>query len=291
MRQLSEARAELERMSSEFDDLKLLYEATIEHGEAVEDQLAENNILLQRTQARLEAELQDAARYLLSTLPAPRVEAPATEWLVIPSTELGGDSLGFHEIDADHIAFYLLDVCGHGVGAALLSATVINLLRTATLRGIDFRDPAAVLGALNEAFPMERQNDMFFTIWYGVYARPEGRLRFASAGHPPAIHLRDGGGGTLAQPLATPGVAIGVVADIGYEAAQAEIRSGDRLLLLSDGTFEIDGPDGDMLSFDRLMDFSTGASCDSPGAILEWVRSFNGSGPLPDDFSLLRISF
>lgn len=293
VRQLSEAHGALEAMSAEFNDLKLLYEATIEHGEAVEDQLAENNILLQRTQARLESELRDAARYLLSTLPAPRFEPPATDWLLIPSTELGGDSLGFHEIDTDHIAFYLLDVCGHGVGAALLSATVINLLRTSTLRGIDFRDPAAVLDALNEAFPMERQNDMFFTIWYGVYARAEGRLRFASAGHPPAIHLRDDAcGGTLAQPLATPeGVAIGVVADAEYIEAQAEMRAGDRLLLLSDGTFEIDRPDGDMLSFDRLMDFTMGANCDSPGAVLEWVRSFSGGGPLPDDFSLMRVTF
>ena len=95
--------------------------------------------------------------------------APRTQWLLVPSTELGGDSFGYHEIDEDHIAFYLLDVCGHGVGAALLSVTAINVLRSAALPRTDFRDPGAVLSSLNEAFPMERQNNMYFTIWYGVY--------------------------------------------------------------------------------------------------------------------------
>ena len=121
----------------------MLYEAMIEHGEAVEDQLAESNLLLQKHAGRLEEELSDAARYVMSILPAPRSDTPKTEWLLVPSTELGGDSFGYHEIDDDHIAIYLLDVCGHGVGAALLSVTVINVLRASALPKVDFRDPAA----------------------------------------------------------------------------------------------------------------------------------------------------
>ncbi|MGO4843433.1 PP2C family protein-serine/threonine phosphatase, partial [Rhizobiaceae sp. 2RAB30] len=85
----------------------------------------------------------------------------------VPSTELGGDSFGYHAIDDDHMAFYLLDVCGHGVGATLLSVAVINVLRASALPNARFRDPASVLAALNDAFPMEKQNDKFFTIWYG----------------------------------------------------------------------------------------------------------------------------
>jgi len=288
-RQLDEARAELAHLTEEFNDLQLLYEATIDHGEAVEDQLAEKNVLLERTQKRLEAELQDASRYLLSALPPPRSQLPATDWLLIPSTELGGDSLGYHEIEGKSFAFYLLDVCGHGVGAALLSATVIGVLRTSALGEIDFRDPAAVLQALNRAFPMERQNNMFFTIWYGVYDRSTRRLRFATGGHPPAIHLR---GNDTARPLVTKGgMAIGAMEDAVYETAEITVEAGDRILLLSDGTFELEGPDGDMLSFDDLMAFSTREGCDGPRAILDWVRSFNGAGPLPDDFSLLRVTF
>lgn len=290
-RALAEARAEIDRLTAEYDDLKLLYEATIEHGEAVEDQLAESNLALMRTQARLEAELTDAARYVMSILPDPRPADPATDWLLVPSTELGGDSFGYHAIDDDHIAFYLLDVCGHGVNAALLSVTVINVLRASALPGAEFRDPASVLAALNDAFPMERQNNMFFTIWYGVYRRSSATLLYSTGGHPPAIHLREDGGGTVASQLITyGGMAIGAFPGVDYECGSVRIEPGDRLLVLSDGTFEVDGPDGDMLSVDELAGFASGSS-DAPQAILDWVRSFNAGDALPDDFSLMRVRF
>ena len=291
-RELSEARAEIARLTAEYEDLKLLYEAMIEHGEAVEDQLAESNLALQATQARLEAELVDAARYVMSILPERRAVLPATDWLLVPSTELGGDSFGYHAIDDDHMAFYLLDVCGHGVGAALLSVTVINVLRASALPNADFCDPRSVLAALNNAFPMEKQNNMFFTIWYGVYQCSSGTLRYSTGGHPPAIHLRTGSDGSTAatQLITFGGMAIGAMTDVDYDCLSLQVEPGDRLLVLSDGTFEVDGPDGEMLSVDALAQFAAERG-DAPQAILDWVRSFNDTGPLPDDFSLLRIQF
>lgn len=288
--ELSEARAEIERLKSEYEDLKLLYEATIEHGEAVEDQLAENNLLLQRTQARLEAELADASRYVMSIIPERRSEHPKTDWLLVSSTELGGDSFGYHDIDDNHFAIYLLDVCGHGVGAALLSVTVINVLRAAALPQADFRNPPAVLSALNDAFPMERQNDMFFTIWYGVYQRSKRLLTYSSAGHPPAIHLRDHADGTVeASLLAGEGnLAIGAFPGLEYDCETVAIEPGDRLLVLSDGTYEVEGGD-QMLSLQDLVEYARRK--DKPKKILRWVRTFGGVTGLPDDFSLLRVEF
>lgn len=290
--ELAEARAEIQRLTAEYDDLQLLYEATIEHGEAVEDQLAESNLALTRAQARLEAELTDAARYVMSIVPAPRATAPATDWLLVPSTELGGDSFGYHEIDDDHIAFYLLDVCGHGVNAALLSVTVINVLRASALPNADFLEPGSVLAALNEAFPMERQNNMFFTVWYGVYQRSSATLRFSTGGHPPALLLRTAGDGkTSAQQLITyGGMAIGAFPGVDYETDDVAIEPGDRLLVLSDGTFEVGGTDEEMLSVDALAEFAASTD-DTPQAILDWVRSHNPEPTLPDDFSLLRVTF
>ena len=289
---LEEARAEVARLKSENADLTLLYAGTIEHGEAVEDQLAESNLLLQRTQRRLNDEIAEAANYIMSILPEPRSGDLTTDWLLIPSTELGGDSFGYHAIDDDHMAFYLLDVCGHGVGAALLSVTAINVLRSAALPNTDFRDPAAVLGALNDAFPMEKQNNMYFTIWYGVYERPTRNLRYASAGHPPALLLRGGkerAAGTFR--LETRGVALGTFPGVAYRSEAMTVEPGDRLLLLSDGTFEVERAKGEMLAFSEFVDFVSAPGGDEPKRVLEWIRSLNGDGPLPDDFSLLRIEF
>jgi sigma-B regulation protein RsbU (phosphoserine phosphatase) len=292
--ELDRLRVDFEQLQAEYDDLKLLYEAMIEHGEAVEDQLAEQNTLLERTQARLDEELNDAGRYVFSILPDKRAAGPATDWLLVPSTELGGDSFGYHRIDDDHFAIYLLDVCGHGVGAALLSVTVINVLRASALANADFRDPSTVLKALNDTFPMEKQNNMFFTIWYGVYKASTGELRYATGGHPPSILLRGD-----ARPEGTPsrellitvgGVAIGALPEMDYDSDVTRVFPGDRLLVISDGTFEVDGPGDDMLSVEALAEHVE-AHGSGPLDILAWVKSFNGAGPLPDDFSLLEIRF
>jgi len=230
--------------------------------------------------------LPEAANYIISILPEPRKTVPRTEWLLVPSTELGGDSFGYHEIDEDHVAFYLLDVCGHGVGAALLSVTAINVLRSAALPRTDFRDPGAVLSALNDAFPMERQHNMYFTIWYGVLRRSTGELSYASAGHPPSV-LRKGDGRVLT--LSTPGIAVGMMPDMMYRTARCVIGAGDRLHLVSDGTFEVETAPGEMLAFQDFVERLAGS--ETPDEVLAWVRGLNGPGPLPDDFSLLNIQF
>lgn len=290
---IAELRAEIERLRAENEDLQLLYEATIEHGEAVEDQLAESNILLKETQERLEEELHDAARYIFSLLPEPRAADPATEWLLVPSTELGGDTFGYHELDRDHFAIYLLDVCGHGVGAALLSASVINVLRAATLPQADFRDPAAVLAGLNDAFPMEKQNNMFFTIWYGVYHRPTRKLSYASAGHPPGLLLRAEAGSELAKAfvLEGAGLAIGAFAGMAYDAHEIDTQPGDRLIVVSDGTFEVGGEAGNTLTFSDLEDVCRRSGGDRPQTVLDWARAKHGTETLPDDFTFLRVEF
>ncbi|HTJ57162.1 MAG TPA: SpoIIE family protein phosphatase [Devosiaceae bacterium] len=286
-------RLQLAQLQDDHEDLKLLYEALMEHGEAVEDQLAEKNLLLERTQLRLEAELQDAARYVMSILPDKRPKGPATDWLLVSSTELGGDSFGYHDIDDDHLAIYLIDVCGHGVGAALLSVTVMNVLRSASLSGADFHEPSAVLGALNDAFPMERQDNMFFTCWYGAYQRSTGALRYASGGHPPAIHIRKKRGRQKARwaPLSTQGsMVIGALPQMSYPASVAQIAPGDCLLVLSDGTFEVDDAGGTQLGIEKLADYCAAHPQDL-SKIFEWVRKTSGGPQLPDDFSLLKISF
>lgn len=290
--ELAQIRKELEELRAEHDDLKLLYEATIEHGEAVEDQLAEYNILLTRTQERLEAELRDAGNYVHSILPEKRSDAPKADWLLVPSTELGGDSFGYHDLDDDHFAIYLIDVCGHGVGAALLSVAIINVLRANALAGTDFRDPSDVLAKLNNAFPMERQNNMFFTIWYGVYQRSSGSLSYASGGHPAAIHLRPADGRHQVTGLGTPdGMVIGAMPDMPFDGGSFQVQPGDRLLVISDGTYEIEDETGATLTWAQLADKTQSVTGPAPQAIYDWLAAFHEQAPLPDDFSMMEFTF
>jgi len=245
---------------------------------------------IEETQRHLKSELDEAAKYVRSIFPAPTETPYRIDWNYAPSMELGGDAFGYHWIDDNHLAIYLLDVCGHGVGASLLSVSAINVLRSGSLPATDFRDPAQVLAGLNNAFPMEQQNNMYFTIWYGVYHRPTRLLRHSSGGHPPALLLTPDG--TMSE-LRAPGMLIGAMPDMTYASQSVEIAPGSRLLVLCDGTYEIKRPDGTMIEFDDFTTFMRehGAEPDGLEKLLTWVRDLRGGEPLEDDFSIVRIEF
>ena len=248
---------------------------------------------IEDTQARLKAELTEAENYVRSILPLPLTSGPVTtDWRLIPSTELGGDSFGYHWIDAQHFALYLLDVCGHGVGAALLSVTAINVLRNAALPSVDFRDPGAMLTVLNEAFLMEKQNDMYFTLWYGVWQPATRTLRFATAGHPPALLVTPQAGTARVELLKGAGLVLGGMEGVKYRTFERQIPGPARLYVVSDGTFEITRPDGSMWDFAEFQ--ASFAEDGEPEADLDRlfarVKALHGPGPLSDDFSIVRFS-
>jgi len=250
---------------------------------------------IEETQRRLKKELTDAENYVRSILPAPLTGPIGADWRLIPSGELGGDSFGYHWIDRDHFALYLLDVCGHGVGAALLSVTAINVLRSAALPGVDFRDPGAMLTALNEAFLMEKQNDMYFTIWYGVWQVSTRTLRYASAGHPPALLAtrRPDGRGRV-EPLQGTGMILGGMSGSTYETLTRPIPEPARLYVVSDGTYEIERPDGtvwDFAEFQALFAELPPAGESELDRLFAHVKALHGAGPLDDDFSIMRFQF
>ena len=251
---------------------------------------------IEETQARLKAELTEAENYVRSILPPPGTcGSVAVDWRLIPSTELGGDSFGYHWIDPDHFALYLLDVCGHGVGAALLSVTAINVLRNAALPGVDLRDPGATLTALNEAFLMEKQNDMYFTLWYGVWQPATRTLRLATAGHPPALLATpQPDGGHQVDLLRGPGMILGGMSGVVYQTTERRIPGPAKLYVVSDGTFEITRPDGSMWSFPEFQAFFAApqpAGGSDLDRLFAEVKALHGPGPLDDDFSIVRFHF
>ena len=249
---------------------------------------------IEETQRRLDTELAEAANYVRSIFPPPSESPLRVDWKYEPSTELGGDAFGYHWIDRDHFAVYLLDVCGHGLGASLLSVAAINVIRSGSLPNTDFRDPGAVLAALNNAFPMERQNDMYFTLWYGVYHEPSRTLRHASGGHPPALLLKPSRSGPVAsEQLRSPGLIVGAMEDLAYCSQACHIPPGAILLVLCDGCYEIRDVIGQMMDFEQFEKFmqAHSASPDGLEKLLAWVRERHGEGPLEDDFSIVRIQF
>ena len=250
---------------------------------------------LAESQKQLSTELADAAAYVKSLLPNPLTGVVKTSWEYIPSTQLGGDSFGYHWIDPDHLAIYLLDVCGHGVGAALLSISIINVLRSQSLMNTDFTKPHDVLQVLNSNFPMETNNGMFFTIWYGVYNKIKKELSYASGGHPPAILFTGDQPDSLEiVKLSTHGLVIGFTTGGKFVSATCSLKKYNTLYIYSDGVYEIDVPGGQMLDLQDLIAVMAQPSIKGVAdteRILNYMQEQKGPGPFADDFSLLQVVF
>lgn len=246
---------------------------------------------LHKSQQALKAELDKAGKYCISLLPDQLDKGDVkTVWRFIPSEQLGGDSFGYHWIDSDHFAMYLLDVCGHGVGSALMSVSALNTLRTQTLPDTDFRDPAQVLTALNASFQMEDHNEMYFTLWYGVFNKSDRTIKFGSAGHPPAFLIHNG----VSENLANQNFIIGGLPNFPYTSTTVNVPENSSLYIFSDGVYEITLEDESMWTLEGLSEFivnnmqSDGAEID---ILHKHVQQLSGSDILDDDFSMLRITF
>jgi len=246
---------------------------------------------LMREHERVQRELAEAAFYVRSLLPAPMSQPFDIDWRFVPSTELGGDAFGYNWVDPDHFALYLLDVCGHGVGPSLLSIAVLHLLQAASLRNVDFRDPAQVLRALNETYQMQRGNDLYFTLWYGVYRPATRQLDYGCAGHPPAALIE--AAGQAPKLLKAKGLPIGLMPGTAYGCERNVMPADTRLYLFSDGAYEVQRPDGTMMRYDELL-----ALINAPAAgesdldlVLRHLQRTRGNAALDDDFSIVRFMF
>jgi PAS domain S-box-containing protein len=245
---------------------------------------------LRTTQEALNAELAGAVDYVLSLLPRPMMEERvAADWFMTTSAQLGGDGLGYHWMDSERFAFYLLDVSGHGVKSALLAVSIIDTLRTCGLANTDWNDPGAVLLALNRVYFSQSRDHLYFTIWYGIADLMHGTLRYAGGGHPPAV-LR---AAQCKNPtLPATGPPVGCFANATYPTVEMPLASPTDLYLFSDGVFETRRAQ-DAAPLDRLVDFLL-APRNGQGRTVAEVRNrtlehLHGIPP-PDDCSVLKVS-
>ncbi|WP_414527019.1 PP2C family protein-serine/threonine phosphatase [Nodularia chucula] len=248
------------------------------------------------TQKRLlEAELTEAAEYMRSLLPLPSSEPFSINSRFIPSRQLGGDCFDYYWLDSNYLAIYLLDAAGHGLKAALPSISVLNLLRSRALKGLNYYQPSAVLNALNQTFQMNYQNDKYFTIWYGVYNRVNRQLIYASAGHPPAILLSGKSSNNIdIQLLKTPGMPVGMFPDAQYVDKSCHIKNFSSLYIFSDGAYEITKSDGTLWSLEAFIQIlvSLQNTIDRQlDQVLNYLTALNSKEAFDDDLSILQVKF
>ncbi|MGV1006102.1 MAG: PAS domain S-box protein [Candidatus Nanopelagicales bacterium] len=250
---------------------------------------------LQRKTDQVTEELESAASYIASILPSGLAGEPSVSSRYVPASELGGDSFDYRWLDDDHLFVYLLDVSGHGVPPALLSASLHNMLRFGNLAPADLLAPDTVLTELNRRFQMDQHGYHYFTMWCGVYEVSSRTLRYSSAGAPPALAFNSVAGTTVAvTELSTNSPPVGIFENTVFGMLTYVVPTGCQILIHSDGASEISLTDGRQMTPMGFKTVSTRVASAPDWSLDDLVDELSGltpQGAFEDDCSLIQVRF
>lgn len=209
---------------------------------------------------------------------------------MIPAANVGGDFFDFYLLDDDRLAFGIGDVSGKGVPGALVMAMTLTILKATAAATASVSE---CVTQVNRLLCKENEAAFFVTLFYGVLHIPTGKVAFANAGHPPPYVLRSTGG---VVPLdTTGGLILGVFDEATYTEREIVLKSGESLLLFTDGVTEAMNETNDMYTEERLESALRGVSGMTATPlvtqIVRDVKSFAGDAPRHDDITVLALRY
>ncbi len=202
-----------------------------------------------------------------------------------PAFELGGDFYDF--IPFQHTLGVIVgDVVGKGVAASLLMASVRAAFRANAETIYDLDE---IMARVNAALTRDTRDHEFATVFYGTFDATNLRLTYCSAGHDPALLLRDG----RFTDLTVGGTVLGIDAASPYEKGLIDLKPGDVLFIYSDGLPDARNFAGEKFGRDRVRDAlrhaADGAAQDIVNHVLWEARRFVGLHERTDDISLVAV--
>ncbi len=206
-----------------------------------------------------------------------------------PHDIVGGDYLALRKLDADRYGFFLADVMGHGVAAALHT---MHLSALSARHQEAMAEPVRFAETINNELCRIVKGESFATAICGVIDAEARTLRFCSAGGPPLLAVRADG---TYEELECSGVPLGVMEGAPYDEGRAEFSPGDRLVLYSDGAAEIHNAEGEMLGVSGLIgilkDLGYPASKLPMSVLEERLLLYSNAIRLDDDVTLIEVEF
>ncbi|MFA9562670.1 MAG: PP2C family protein-serine/threonine phosphatase [Nitrospirota bacterium] len=254
--------------------------------------LEESYRVITEKQAQLDAELYSASEFVRSLLPVQGAAAPGIQlaWEFLPSSQLGGDLFQVTKWGDDHLGIMVLDMSGHGTGPALRAVSLAMWFKGAHIaRSFPGYDPGEIVTCLNSENPMTDQGD-YFTVWVGVLQLSTRVLRFASAGHPGSILVRNDTGSVVLGGKTYP---TGFSPDEIYHTESITLADKDRLYLFTDGIYEVVNGEDEIWGRHRLQKAleSIYARSLKSGlkSLIDSSRSWQVDGIFGDDVALIGL--
>ena len=204
-----------------------------------------------------------------------------------PAKEVSGDLYDFFPIEAGKMCFVVGDVSGKGVAAGLFMAVTRTLIRATALPG---RKPLEILQKVNAQLCAENPANLFVTMILGIVDTATGRMEYGQGGHNPPILIPVQG-----EPIYEPsgGMPLGVFEEAKFGQRQLDLKTGETLLVYTDGVTEAMNPRRELFGETRLKEAVRGQAGLSAESLTQRVvgavtRYASGAEP-SDDITLLAI--
>jgi serine phosphatase RsbU (regulator of sigma subunit)/pSer/pThr/pTyr-binding forkhead associated (FHA) protein len=217
-------------------------------------------------------------------------DGPELHARVHPAREVSGDLYDYFVLDDGRLAFFLGDVSGKGMPAALFMIMVRTLIRH--LAPVS-AGPSDLLKRLNAALVADNPTALFVTLAHGVFDPRDGSVVVAIGGHPPPLVRR--ADGRVDQLELKPGLMLGATpAELQAQDRQLTLGRGETLALYTDGFTEAFLPDRKtMFGVERLIEVLSRTTSEPLNVCAEQARlaveRFTGEPELQDDQTLLLL--
>ena len=277
---------------------------------AAQRDLANQNTILEETlsdlsdaYANIERDLRGARAFQEGLVPNRNLVLDQLEISLLfqSSGHVGGDLVGYFRVNPHEIGVFSVDVSGHGVASALMTARIAGYFSdTSPERNIALTSVGGsyamipledVCSRLNAILQEDKDSDQYLTMALARINLDTGLVEVCSAGHPSPVVQRGNGKIDFLDLWSTP---VGLIDDVEFSKANLSLAHGDRLVLYSDGLTECpDAEEKDMLDADGLARiFADHAEQHGPNlvsCVMRSLRSYRGGSEFPDDLSAVVV--
>jgi len=178
------------------------------------------------------------------------------------AAEIGGDFVGFHQVDNRKVGLFIADVAGHGVPAALISSMLKVIFN---FEIIDYAStPDKFMFEFNNELCKDT-HERFVTACYGFINLEKMKITTSNAGHWPIIILRTN---EIIQ-INAKGVFMGILENVIYDVTEFDLLVGDRVVFYTDGIIEERSVDDEMFGEERFFDLIKNGKSLSPDKFIK----------------------
>lgn len=193
-------------------------------------------------------------------------------------------------INENNLAIVIADVSGKGVPAALFMMNAKTIIKNMALSGYS---PKEIMESANNRLCENNREDMFVTVWFGVYEISTRKLSFVNAGHNPPIICEDGESKYISNKEYKRSIMLGIRENIKYYTNEIYIKPDSHIILYTDGITEAQDFKRNLYGNDRLLNCVrkniNNSARDLVENIFKDVNIFSGMENQSDDMTVLDL--